>query len=413
MCIRTSKRISPYFEPVHRFFTSPSAMSIGENLVACLMLQPLMIPGLANRLVVAGRGVRSFSSSSRPNLITLLPNKKTVNRLLFDHDSRLAYKKSLEILNSVYSNIDDPTLIKLPSYTTSDDLMLFKQVLSTIRTTTNAINRHLLDLENELVEQAAELGNNDAIAILAFKAVEDKSTSTADYKHANELIKELTAIKHPLVFKLAGDLAFKRNLFVQAEDYWLKFLELEPNTILSSHVCSNLGIYYFNYVKPKPDLQKAKWYLQKSIKYGELDTYTIKSHYYLGQMFSINDPVLSKYHLEVSASRGLKESFPTLGFLEMNVFKNFTKSLEWFKLGVESNNDLSCLIGQFDCYTFMKDTKQASVILIKLMEMNEKLNKLKPDKVPRVFVETFENNKYLLRIFFTSRKNIIDGLQIA
>lgn len=352
-------------------------------------------------------------STARPDLAGLLPNRKTINRLLFDHDSRLAYKKSLEILKSVYSKLDDPGSIRLPSYTTSDDLMLFKQVLATIRITTNSINRNLLDLENELVEQAAELGNNDAIAILAFKAIDDKATSEADYKYANDLIKELTDINHPLVFKLAGDLAFKKNLFFQAEDYWLKFLELEPNTILSSQVCSNLGIYYFNYVKPKPNLQRAKYYLQKSIKYGELDNYIIKSHFYLGQLFSINDPMLSKYHLEVSASRGLKESFPSLGFLEMNVFKNFTKSLEWFKLGVESNNDLSCLIGQFDCYTFMKNSKQASIILLKLNEINEKLNKLKAEKVPENFVETFENNKYLLKIFFTSRKEIIESLQIA
>lgn len=374
-----------------------------------------MISRLSTRPVTAGGGCRVLRmySTARPDLAGLLPNKKTINRLLFDHDSRLAYKKSLEILKSVYSKLDDPGSIRLPSYTTSDDLMLFKQVLATIRTTTNSINRNLLDLENELVEQAAELGNNDAIAILAFKAIEDKATSEADYKYANDLIKELTDISHPLVFKLAGDLAFKKNLLIQAEDYWLKFLELEPNTILSSQVCANLGIYYFNYVKPKPNLQKAKYYLQKSIKYGELDNYIIKSHYYLGQLFSINDPMLSKYHLEISASRGLKESFPSLGFLEMNVFKNFTKSLEWFKLGVESNNDLSCLIGQFDCYTFMKNSKQASIILLRLNEINEKLNKLKAEQVPENFVETFENNKYLLKIFFTSRREIIEGLQIA
>ena len=78
---------------------------------------------------------------------------------------------------------------------------------------TNSINVHLLDLENELIEQLAELGNNDAITILAFETVRKRQilkeiVDKEDYQHANELIKQLIDINHPLVFKMAGDLSW-------------------------------------------------------------------------------------------------------------------------------------------------------------------------------------------------------------
>ena len=66
---------------------------------------------------------------------------------------------------------------------------------------TNSINVHLLDLENELIEQLAELGNNDAITILAFETVRKRQilkeiVDEEDYQHANELIKQLIDINH-------------------------------------------------------------------------------------------------------------------------------------------------------------------------------------------------------------------------
>ena len=338
-----------------------------------------------------------------------------MNRILFDNDSRLAYLKFIPVLQAIYTNLDNPDAIKLPKYVKAFDLMVFKNVLSSIRTTTNTINTNLLDLENELIEQAADLGDNDAISMLAFETVErslaEKSVSKQDYQHANKLIAQLTDMKHPLVFKLAGDLAFKQKYYNQAEQYWLQFVELEPDTIRASHVYSNLGIYYFSY-REVPDLSLAKKYFLKSIRFGEIDKHIIQSHYYLGQLYVTVDPKLAKYHWEISASRGLKESFPSLGFLELNVFQNYAKSLEWFKLGVEASQDITCMIGQFDCYIVMENFKSAYETLNKLINIRQKIKEVRDSKreIPPQMVDTMNLNESVLQTFFNTRKTELEEL---
>lgn len=352
-------------------------------------------------------------STSRPPLASIIPKKKTMNRLLFDADSRLAYRKIMPILTSVYTSLDNPSEMKLPSYTQHQDLMTLRSILQNLRSVTNSINKNLVDLENELVEQAAELGNSDAIAMLAFEAVALKETSKEDYEYANELVRQLTEIKHPLVFKLAGDFAFLKNYHEQAAQYWYQFLELEDKTVLASHVYLNLGVYYYHYVKPRPDLTKAKLFLEKAIRYGELDTHIVKAHFYLGQLYSITDPVLSRYHLEISASKGLQESFPSLGFLELNVFDNVSKALEWFKLGVEANSDISCLVGQFDAHIRAQKYTHAVNALSNLQSLKEKLDKVLQKglaNVPESYRELAQANHQLLTTFFDTRKEQIRQL---
>lgn len=354
-----------------------------------------------------------FSSTiaRRPELLKVMPKKKVINRLLFDEDSRLPYRKIIPILEAVYSNIDTPEDIRLPSYTKSTDLMICKNVLSSYRGMSSSIDKNLTKLENELVYQAAELGNNDAIALLAFEKIQDPKTDKDDYKYATELIEKLTLIKHALTFKLAGDLAFKKGYYKNAEKYWLDFLELESDTILASHVYGALGIYYYQYLKPRPNLKKAKLYLEMCIKKGVLDNTGVKATFYLGQLYSITDPVLSRYYLELSASKGLRESFPTLGFLEMNVFNDHPKSLEWFKLGVEEGGDISCFIGQFDCYMKIGDHEEASKQLQRLIGIQNKARSalLKKDK-PKELQSKIELAESLLSVFFATRKESFDIL---
>lgn len=79
-----------------------------------------------------------------------------------------------------------------------------------------------------------------------------------DLAHANKLITELTQLKHPLVFKMAGDLAFEKKVFATAVDYWQQFLALEDDTIEAGHVYYNLGYYYFSQPPPVQDLPLAK-----------------------------------------------------------------------------------------------------------------------------------------------------------
>ena len=115
---------------------------------------------------------------------------------------------------------------------------------------TNSIDVHLLDLENELIEQLAELGNNDAITILAFETVRKRQilkeiVDEEDYQHANELIKQLIDINHPLVFKMAGDLSWELNQPNQAIEYWQTYIQLASNKIL---VVTIMMIIYVKYI---------------------------------------------------------------------------------------------------------------------------------------------------------------------
>ncbi|ABN64890.2 predicted protein [Scheffersomyces stipitis CBS 6054] len=359
------------------------------------------------------------SLKPRPDLLSILPKKRTLNRILFDNDVRLSYSKTIPVLQSIYKHLDTPEEIRLPKFVKAIDLMKLKSVLTAIRTTTNSINKNLVALENELVEQAAEFGDNDAIAILAFetigKRVDGEKVSKEDYDYATKLVKNLTELQQPLVFKLAGDLAFKQKYYEQAAQYWLQFVDLEPDTILASQVYANLGLYYFTYITPRPDLHLAKKYFEKSIAVGELDKFTIQSHYYLGQLYTTIDPQVSKYHWQISAGRGLKESFASLGFLEMNVFQNYDKAIEWFRLGVEAANDVSCSIGQFDAYLKLSDYKSAYEVLSNLNSISTQIQKLKSNssqmsRIPPEMAEAMKVNESLLEVFYRTRSSDISSL---
>lgn len=360
---------------------------------------------------------RCISLATRPLLDSILPKRKILARVLFDADSRLSHRKIVPILQSVYDGLDSPENIKLPRYATCDDLMICKNLLSTLRNTTGAIDHRLAAVEAELVEQAAELGNKDAIAALAFETVSAKTSQTSgarkvtddDFAYANVLIKGLTEINHPLTFKLAGDLAFKNGYYEQLEQYWLRFIELEPDTITASNVYASLGLYYFSYKSPRPDLMKAKLNFEKCVSVGDTGSGVLQSHYYLGQLYSITDPRLAKYHWELCASKGFKESFSCLGFLELNVFCNLQKCLEWFKLGYEASGDISCLIGQFDCRLRMKDLKLAFVVLEKLQNIQAKIASFssKAAVMPPGAKQSMEETSNLLETFFSTRKDVI------
>ncbi|ODQ80651.1 hypothetical protein BABINDRAFT_28858, partial [Babjeviella inositovora NRRL Y-12698] len=290
----------------------------------------------------------------KPELSTIFPSKRVMNRLLFDYDSRLNFKNLYPIYESVYRSIDSDGFT-LPNYATSADLMLMREVLGVIRKRTHATNRHLLALENELVEKAAELGNNDAVATLAFETINDPG-NPEDMAHAKKLVIELFKLENPLTFKLSGDLAWAKKDVGQAEALYTRFLELEPNTATSSEVYKNLA--FINFLKP--DLLALQRYFEKSIKFGEAAN-VAQCHFYLGQLAHAQ-PLLARHHYEAGASQGLIEAFPALGFLEMNYYNNFAKAVEWFKLGVELR-DSTALMGLFDCYVRMELWEKAEATL--------------------------------------------------
>ncbi|KAH3674789.1 hypothetical protein WICMUC_002992 [Wickerhamomyces mucosus] len=276
-----------------------------------------------------------------------------MSRVLFDLDSRHSYNKLYPAYETIYKTLDNSNDAQIPKYINSSDLMIMKKALENIRIITNTANRNLVDLENELVERAAELGNNDAVSILAFEAILDNDRDSSDKIHAKKLIAQLLKIKHPLTTKMSGDLCLKNSLSEQAEDFYQKFLELEKDTFLSSEVYTILGKLYFE----KPELIQSKQFFTKAIRTGPLDK-VVTAHYYLGQIYAQDDLLKSRYHFELCASQGFKESFQQLGFMELNYFKNVTKAKEWFKLGVELQ-DLNCIIGLFDCFIRLKEWRNA------------------------------------------------------
>lgn len=371
------------------------------------------------------RFIRLASTSTtktRPELLSILPSKRTINRILFDNDSPITYSRMMPILTNIYNNLSQPSKITIPNTVKPLDLMVFRKLLTSIRSVTQSVNKNLLDLENELVEQAAERGDLDAITMLAFEKVRENvrgelvvdKAAKEDLAHANKLITELTQLKHPLVFKMAGDLAFEKKVFATAVDYWQQFLALEDDTIEAGHVYYNLGYYYFSQPPPVQDLPLAKKFFQNCIALTDLDLYSTKAHYYLGQLYLDTNPQVAKYFMEISALKSLLESFASLGFLEMNKFNNYEIAIEWFKLGVEANRDLLCLIGQFDCYIKMKQWAAADKVLRNLNELRRKISDVKKGalkKVPDSMKESFQVNDSLLASFFQGRKQEFELLQ--
>ncbi|ODV63431.1 Mss2p ASCRUDRAFT_26236, partial [Ascoidea rubescens DSM 1968] len=316
-------------------------------------------------------------------LSQILPKKKFIKRQLFDLDSRHTYRKIIPVYQLFYNSISNQNQnespIKIPEYIDGSDLMIMKRILENYRILSNLIIKNLVNLENELLEAAAELHDNNAISILAFETLLDKNSNIDDKNSAKSLIKSLHNIDHPLTIKNLGDLAFNFKNYLNAEHYYLSYLDIisksNPNKNLNkinlifantsitntlAETYKQLGILNFQ----KPNLSLAKQYFTQSIltlnTYNSSNSNSIQSHYYLAQIYSRTNPKLSRYHLEISAQSAFKESFKDLGFLELNYFNNPIKALEWFKLGYDLNDsDINYLIGKFDCYILLNDYTEA------------------------------------------------------
>lgn len=290
--------------------------------------------------------------STRPELHTIFPKRKFINRQLFDLDSRLSYRRLYPVYELLYNGSEE-----VPLYVNGSDLLIMKKALEKYRSYTRSIDPNLVYLENILVEKAAEHGNNDAIALLAFETLLTKDESTlnpGDKQYAIGLIKQLYSIDHPLSVKLLGDLALKHKDYATAKKYFQEFLLLENDTVLSGEVYKQLGIINFVY---EGNLHDAKGHFLQSIKFAPLNK-TLESHYFLGEMFLATHPDLARYHLQMAASKSFRSAFKSLGYLELNYFNNYVSAREWFKMGVEVN-DYQCLFGLFDCFAKFDKNREA------------------------------------------------------
>lgn len=319
--------------------------------------------------------IRRFAStetnSKRPELLEIFPKKKFVNKELFEMDSRMSYRKLWPIYEQVYSNLDKDDEVELPRYINGSDLLIMKKMLEKYRNFSGIINKNLLVLENELIELSAEYGNNDAISILAFSTLGDVESEANEREYASKLIQELYEVKNTMCVKLLGDLAYKHEDHELSLKYYMEFLELENDTVLASEVYKMVGILNFNNFR---NLSFAKQYFLNSIKYGTLDK-TLECHYYLGIIFQLTDPNLSKFHLQLAASKSFREAFKSLGHMELNYFHNYELAKEWFKLGIEIK-DYDCLFGLFDTFYELKDFENAKKSLQTIEKVFKKNNEL-------------------------------------
>ncbi|QPG72858.1 hypothetical protein FOA43_000160 [Brettanomyces nanus] len=240
------------------------------------------------------------------------------------------------------------------------DLLLFQNVMKEIRLQTHSANKYLIQLEGALVEQAALLGNRDAITMLSFKALDDATGEYTedDKEHAAIFINKLSKLKHPLVFKMGGDYHYRKHNLAKALELYKKFLKLDNNSFMSSDVYRTLGMILFQQQK----LMQTKVLMEKSINLAPINKVS-QAHFVLGLINEI-DPLNARYHFEMAASEGFLESFVNLGFLELNYFSNLYKAKEWFKLGAELG-DYNCMIGLFDCYIKEENWKNARITYTK------------------------------------------------
>ncbi|CUS22080.1 LAQU0S04e07756g1_1 [Lachancea quebecensis] len=297
-----------------------------------------------SRASLCFKRLASSTSLKRPPFHEVFPQKRLVNRLLFELDSKLTFPKLYPVYESIYNNLgrsDQENVI--PNSFAASDVMIMKKVLEKLRHRTKSTNKNFIALENELMEKAAEMGDNDAIGLLAYNVLKNpQKNSPEDVAHAKTLIKQLYQMNHPLTLKLTGDFAWASNDFKSAENYYKRFLEFENDTFRAGEVYGQLGVLYFK----KPNLKEAERCFLASISLAPREN-VVKSYYHLAQLYMESNPLKARSLMESAAGEGFKESFQLLGFLEMNYFKNYGKSQQWFRLGMELY-EIDCYIGYFD-----------------------------------------------------------------
>ncbi|CAI4057485.1 Mss2p SKDI_04G1390 [Saccharomyces kudriavzevii IFO 1802] len=325
----------------------------------------------------------------------IFPKKRTINRILFQLDTRLTYREMYPIFVQISQSSTEekiPWKKKYP-YIKSSDLIQMRNVLITLRMQNKFVHKNLLAMEDKLLNFAAELGNNDAISILSFNAIQQHDKGNAKYYDQNDVetadrfIKELYARNHHLTIKLIGDFFLKNKAESKAEKYYKEFLKLESNTKLAGEVYGKLGEIQIKQVNGF--LRAEKSWLE-CIRLLELER-SSRWYFLLAKLYLSSEPLRAKPLLEKCASIGFKESFKTLGFIELNYFQNYERAKEWFKIGLEIM-DLECFLGFFDCCLKLKDTSSARNCL-------ESLKKLESNNNQRAIINTFlESRKESMKL---------------
>lgn len=363
--------------------------------------------------------VRGVSSLVLDEVKDILPSKGLTKLYLFQHRVPLSYSTVIKS----YAACWGPNDSSLPKGVTGEDLVRLKNVLETHRKRTGSVLRPALKLEANLIERAAELGNNTAISLLCGKTLltslkadateEEKKSDEEDKVHAIKLLNELSREHNfPLAYKIKGDIAYKYGQVSKAESLYQACIDNLPalggssktSRLVDSNVTTlrveclrNIGIIRFK----EFDVEEARNCFELAvIESNNPDVgnpaQATDCHYYLGQITSESDKTKARYHFEQAARLGLKESFAPLGFLLLNYFNRPELAKEWFDLGA-SVGDLMAIIGQFDVAILEKDLEKASKsldLISKTIETQEKTSQpseeLGESNNPSTPEETFE-----------------------
>lgn len=300
------------------------------------------------------------------DIAEVLPKKKIIRQYLYEKKIGLSYKKVLHTYEACWGDNDQV----LPSGVKGEHVYQLKSILEAHRKRTGSINRKGLSLENNLVERAAELGNNMAISLLCGRTLNDETASEEDKEHAVKLLDELCDLNFGPAFKIKADVAYKFGHVSKAEGLYQDCLDTNLSSDLNSvriECLRSIGVIRFNTY----DLSQAKLYFQLAIAEAERPDQVMDCHFYLSQILE-QDKEISRYHLEQAARHGLKQAFAPLGFLLLNYFNRPELAVEWFELG-NSIGDFNSSVGLFDVSMREKKLDVAQKAL-------ETIKKLSPDE---------------------------------
>lgn len=270
-----------------------------------------------------------------------LPKKKIIRQYLYEKKIGLSYSKVLQTYKACWGDNDEA----LPKGVKGHDVYMLKSILEAHRKQTGSLTRQGLALESNLIEIAAELGDNMSIALLCGKVLNDQNASEDDKAHSVKLLDDLCEIKFGPAYKIKGDIAYKFGHVEKAESLYQECLDSDLGSELNSvkiECLRSIGVIRFN----NYDLEQAKLYFQLAIAETEKPEQVMDCHFYLSQIIE-HDKDGARYHLEQAARFGLKQSFAPLGFLLMNYFNRPELAVEWFELGA-SIGDFNSIVGLFD-----------------------------------------------------------------
>lgn len=304
----------------------------------------------------------------------------------------MSYKKVIQTYEACWNDGEIP----LPADVKAHDVYQLKAILEANRKKTGALSKTALLLESNLIEKAAEMGDNMAITLLCGRTLNDEKASEEDKTHAIKLLDDLCEIQFGPAFKIKGDIAYKHGHISKAEGLYQECLDSNLSHELNSvkiECLRSIGVIRFN----NYDLDQAKLYFQLSIAEAEQPNQVMDCHFYLSQILE-EDKDRARYHLEQAARFGLKQSFAPLGFLLMNYFNRPDLAVEWFDLG-NSIGDFNSIVGLFDVSIKQKKYNVAQKAF-------ESIKKLTPDEDT---LKHFKNSRRLGLEILQSQEPVLAG----